>query len=159
MSGKVLKVLGSIFTVVLVIGAAFGLYVWYSGNQNSVESEKFARESMEAVAKHWSASEVLNRFNPRIRAQIGQTELQKTLDTVKRNGGLKELKNLEGALLLVKSFEGDPDSAAVYRGRLTLEKHAYVMRLYVSKSDGRWFIDQIDLCDESIPDSLVNCRL
>ena len=62
-------------------------------------------------------------------------------------------------MILIKSFKGNPESTAVYNGELRLEKGSYIMRLYVSKWDGNWVVDQIDMCDKAIPESLENCRL
>ncbi len=159
MLSKTLKILGGILAIALLVAGIVGLYVWYSGSKNSEQSEKFARDAMIAIAKTWEAQEILSRYNPKIKDKIDRATLEQSLDTVRNNGGLRNLQNFDGVLLLIKSFEGDPDSTAVYRGELSLEKKEYVMRLHVSKWNGQWYIDQIDLCDKAIPDSLKNCRL
>ena len=159
MIGKVLKIFGGILALIILAGITFGIYSWYAGSKNSEESEKFARDAMAAIGNKWEPNEIIERYNPRIRAKIDSAALKRTLKTVRRDGTLKSLSNVEGVMLLIKSFEGDPDSTAVYRGELALEKKVYVMRLYISKWNNQWFIDQIDLCDSSQPNSLQNCKL
>jgi len=159
MIGKILKIFGGIFALIIVVGITFGIYSWYAGSKNSEESEKFARDAMAEIGKKWEPHEIMERYNPRIRKKIDSAALTRTLQTVRKDGTLKSLSNVEGVMRLIKSFEGDPDSTAVYRGELTLEKKVYVMRLYISKWNNQWFIDQIDLCDSSEPNSLQNCKL
>lgn len=143
----------------IIIGSIMGVYVWYSGNKNSEESEKYAHAAMKAIAVKWDTKEVLDRYNPKIRDKLDQVALQRNLNSVKKDGDLKSITNVEGVLLLIKSLEGDPDSAAVYRGDIELENKFYVMRLYISKWNNQWYIDKIDLCDKTAPSSLSNCQL
>ena len=159
MFGKIFKFLGIVFSVViLVVVTLFLINIYYEG-KNSRESEQFARESMTAIAKNWAIKEILDRYNPRTKARLAIDALENNLRSMEKVGTLKSVDNFDGNLLLIKSFEGDPDSTAVYKGELNLEKGVYVIRLLLSKWDDKWFIDQIDLCDKQVPGSVDNCRL
>ena len=159
MFGKIFKFLGIAFAILVSVIVTFVLFNIYYEDKNSRESEQFARESMIAIARNWDIKEILNRYNPRIKERLTIGALENNLRSMEKVGTLKRVDNFDGNLLLVKSFQGDPDSTAVYKGELSLEKGVYVIRLLLSKWDDEWFIDQIDLCDKKVPGSVENCRL
>ena len=156
----ILKKLGTIFFVLIVLVAVYILMLLYYNSRNSKESKRFAGEAMYSIASSWGTEEVLKRYNPAIRPNIGVEALAGNLALLKKNGVLTgNVENVDGHLILIKSFEGNPESTAVYNGEVRLENSSYVMRLYVSKWDGNWVIDQIDVCDKTIPENLANCKL
>jgi hypothetical protein len=157
---KILKVLGAIFIVIILLVVSFVLMNIYYNSRNSKESKHFAGEAMYSIGSSWDKEEVLKRYNPTIRPKISIEALAENLAKLGKSGVLKgNVENVDGHLILIKSFEGNPESTAVYNGELRLEKGSYVMRLYVSRWDGSWVIDQIDVCDKTIPESLENCKL
>ncbi len=159
MFGKIFKLLGIAFAILISVIVTFVLFNIYYEDKNSRESEQFARESMTAIARNWAIKEILDRYNPRIKERLAIDALENNLRSMEKVGTLKSVDNFDGNLLLVKSFQGDPDSTAIYKGELNLEKGVYVIRLLLSKWDDKWFIDRIDLCDKLVPGSVENCRL
>jgi len=146
---KLLKVLANFLLFVGATAIIFGAYIWYSGSKNSEESEKFAKEAMTAIAKDWQAKELLDRYNPKARKQMDQTKLQRNMETLREWGGLQSLANVDGHMPLNTSVGNNPESVAVYRGDLMLEKGKAIMRLRVSKRNGQWVIDRMDICNAS----------
>jgi hypothetical protein len=144
---KALKIIGGFFLVIgALITVIFG-YFGYLAHRNSNESEAFARESMVAISKDWQAKELLDRYSPDAKKKMNTAKLAANMETLKEWGGLQNLGNLEGLMPLSGSIGNDPEAIAVYRGELMLEKGKALMRLRISKVEGKWSIDRIDICN------------
>ena len=160
MMSKILKVLGVLLLIIIFIIVALIVTNIYYDKKNSKDSQQFALDAMKAIASTWDKQEVLNRYNPSIKPKIDLEALEKSLFVLKKDGVLKgEIKNINGNLIMIKSFEGNPNSTAVYNGEINLDNGNYVMRLYLSRWDSNWCIDQIDVCDKKMPESLENCKI
>ena len=117
MFGKISKFLGIAFAILISVIVIFVLFNIHYEDKNSRESEQFARESMTAIAENWAIKEILDRYNPRIKARLAIDALENNLRSMQKVGTLKSVDNFDGNLLLINSFEGDPDSTAVYKGK------------------------------------------
>jgi len=155
-----LKILGAIFTVLVLIVCGFFSYVWYldyAGDRNERKAKEFARESILAISETWDVRELLKRYNPRHKAKIDNVALERAFELPRKSGSRQNLSELEGALGLRKSIGAGLESTAIYTGTVISEHGIYVMRLDLSKWDGDWFIDQFDVCDKTTPVRLTRC--
>ncbi len=148
-----------IAAILLAVGAA-GLYWLMSPSALDAECAAYVDDAAVAISTHWSKGELLRRATPSLAKHMSVKPEEFDAFFENTSSGLGLLRRYEGATgraMVVTS--GEPtvfkpgtgpektttDITALYFASAKYEKGNATLRFWLSKNDGRWKIDQIDV--------------
>jgi hypothetical protein len=110
---KTLMILGGVFLVLLVLGAAGIAIVAVKGNALDKESKQYVDAAVPAIVSGWDITEIQNRASPEFKAAVKDEDLEKLVGMFRRLGKLKAYNGAKGdANISVTTQHGKVISAA-----------------------------------------------
>ena len=145
---------------VLLIAGAAGLYWVMSPSALDAECVAYVDDAAVAISAHWSKRELLSRATPSLAKHMSVKPEEFDAFFENTSTGLGALHRYEGATGRVTVVtSGQPtvvtpgtgpgkletDITALYFASAKYERGSATLRFWLSKKDGSWKIDQLDI--------------
>jgi hypothetical protein len=138
---KFLMVLGTVFLVLIVLGAGVVGYAIYMGTQLDASSKAYVDESVPAIATDWSKDELVKRASPQLRKQASDVQIEQLCSTLANKLGT--FKSYDGAKgdssINFTSADGKVITAS-YIAKATYEYGKAEIQIKLIQEAGSWKI-------------------
>jgi hypothetical protein len=112
---KFFIVLGSIFLVIVVLGAGGIAFVAVRGNALDKESKTYADSAIPAIVTGWNEKELLDRASPEFQKAVTQPQLDQLFRWVSTLGRLQKCDPAQGqALMSATTQNGENDFGPIH---------------------------------------------
>ena len=136
---RVLAVIGGIFLLLLVVGAAFFGWVAYQGRGLDASSKTYVDESVPAIVSGWSTDELLKRAHPELTKTATREQMERLMGKLSTLGKLERYEGSRGDSKIFVSPQGKTISAA-YVANARFEKGPATISIRLLQKDGAWLI-------------------
>ncbi|SRR6266567_2215090 len=137
---KFLIVLGSIFLVIVVLGAIGIAFVAVRGSALDKESKTYAEAAVPAIITNWSEKELLDRASPEFRQGASQQQVDQLFGWVSSLGRLQKYDPPQGQALMSATTQSGKVISAQYTTKARFEKGEATITLGLIKHGDQWQI-------------------
>lgn len=137
---KFLIILGSIFLVVIVLGAIGIGFIAYRGNALDKESKSYADSAIPAIVINWNEKELLARASPEFKQAVTTDQLDRLFRWVNSLGQLQKCQPSQGQALMSATTQAGNVISAQYTAKATFQKGEATIKLGLIKHGDQWQI-------------------
>ncbi|MEJ2686200.1 MAG: hypothetical protein P8124_03145 [Gammaproteobacteria bacterium] len=137
---KVLTVLGGIFVVLIVAGAALFGYFAYTGRHLDASSKQYVDANIPPIVSAWSEPALWARASPELRQGITQTRMRAVFAKLKTLGPLEHYQGCKGQSETSVTSRYGKVVLADYQARARFKNGNADIRVRLIRHHGRWQI-------------------
>jgi hypothetical protein len=137
---KFFIILGSIFLVVIVLGAIGIAFVAVRGNALDKESKAYADSAIPPIVTTWNGKELLDRASPEFKKAVTPEQLDRLFRWVSSLGGLQKCEPTQGQALMSATTQSGKMISAQYTAKATFQKGEGTIKLGLIKHGDQWQI-------------------
>jgi hypothetical protein len=141
---KLLVVLGSIFLLIIVLGAIGIAFVAIRGAALDKESKTYADRAILAIVTNWSEKELLDRASSELKQAATQQQIDEYFLRASTLGRLQKCESAQGQALMSATTQGGKMISARYTSKATFEKGEATVTLGLIKHGDQWQILNFD---------------
>jgi hypothetical protein len=135
---KFLIVLGSIFLVLIVLGAIGIAFVAVRDSALDKESKAYVDSAIPAIVTTWSEKELLDRASPEFKQAATIDQLDRLFRWVSSLGRLQKCDPAQGQALMSATTQTGKMISAQYNAKAKFEKGEAVVKLGLIKHGDQW---------------------
>jgi hypothetical protein len=134
-----LSIVGIVFLLLIVLGAAgFGAMSYY-GTQFDASSKTYVDDSVRAITTNWSPDELIKRESPQLHATVADDKIETLFSELGKLGPLQSYDGSKGDSNIHIGRRGLTISAT-YKADATYQNGKAEVLLYLVRESGEWEI-------------------
>lgn len=141
---KFLIVLGSIFLLIIVLGAIGIAFVAVRGAALDKESKAYADMAIPAIVANWDKKELLDRASSELKQAAPQRQIDEYFLRASTLGRLQKCESAQGQALMSATTRNGKMISARYTAKATFEKGEATVTLGLIKHGEQWQILSFD---------------